>query len=248
MRTHGEIDLENCHPYEVVPGEIALMHNGILRTGNDADKTKSDTWHFIQDYLRPLLERDPELMYQEAFQKMLEDFIGSSNKFVLLDRFGGMVEVNYSSGYTWRGMWMSNLYAWSAPYEDRKIVTFDDDDWTYDRDYRNFRNAMTKDELVIEEEMMTDEELDAAELAQSIEEAIDYLDRSYYKRACHLPKSHYTTFAAQRGEAALWGAVEDLVDGELDEAQFVRLIKDGTLYAGDGSATYDTDLPTQTTP
>lgn len=238
MRTHGDIDLENCHPYEVIPGEIALMHNGILRTGNAADKTKSDTWHFIQDYLRPILERDPGMMFEPAFQEMLGEFIGHSNKFVLLDRFGGMVEINYAHGYTWRDMWMSNLYAWSAPYErkdSKPIVTFDD--WQYDKDYQRFRESLADDDKHDTE--LTDEELDARELAESIEDAIDYLDRSFYKRASFLSKDNYVTFAVQRGEAALWGAVEDLVDGELSEEQFCRLIKDGTLYAGDGAAAYD---------
>ena len=29
MQTHGEIDLDNCHPYEVTPG-IWMAHNGVL--------------------------------------------------------------------------------------------------------------------------------------------------------------------------------------------------------------------------
>ena len=45
--THGHTDMTNCHPYDVVPGYVAMMHNGILHTGNDADKAKSDTWHFL---------------------------------------------------------------------------------------------------------------------------------------------------------------------------------------------------------
>ena len=53
MRTHGDIDLTNCHPYEVLNRsehgiDLWLMHNGILSTGNKADDKKSDTWqlHF----------------------------------------------------------------------------------------------------------------------------------------------------------------------------------------------------------
>src|SRR5687768_9176607 len=46
--THGDTNLDNCHPYTVLEGQVALMHNGVLSTGNDKDKTKSDTWHFIE--------------------------------------------------------------------------------------------------------------------------------------------------------------------------------------------------------
>jgi predicted glutamine amidotransferase len=49
--THGKTDMLNCHPYDVIPGFIAMMHNGVLHTGNAADKNKSDTWHFIQGLL-----------------------------------------------------------------------------------------------------------------------------------------------------------------------------------------------------
>ena len=35
--THGKTDMLNCHPYDVVPGFIAMMHNGVLHTGNAAD-------------------------------------------------------------------------------------------------------------------------------------------------------------------------------------------------------------------
>jgi len=30
MKTHGHIDLENCHPYEVLPN-VYMAHNGILK-------------------------------------------------------------------------------------------------------------------------------------------------------------------------------------------------------------------------
>jgi predicted glutamine amidotransferase len=56
MRTHGEIDLSNCHPYEVLNRaehgiDLWLMHNGILSTGNKANPKMSDTWHYINDFL-----------------------------------------------------------------------------------------------------------------------------------------------------------------------------------------------------
>ena len=54
MKTHGDINLDNCHPYEVLNQQehgidLWLMHNGILSTGNASDETKSDTWHYIKN-------------------------------------------------------------------------------------------------------------------------------------------------------------------------------------------------------
>lgn len=122
MRTHGDTDLENCHPYQILGpetgNEMWLMHNGILQYGNRADTTKSDTWHFIKDWLRPLLDPaqggNPKLAFKEPFIRMLESLIGSSNKFVIMDCDGDVATVNYGAGVTWAGMWLSNRYAWSC--------------------------------------------------------------------------------------------------------------------------------------
>jgi len=119
MRTHGEIDLDNCHPYEVLNRadhgvDLWLMHNGILSTGNAADTKKSDTWHYIRDYLRPMLKNNPQFFKDPAFSALIGDHIGASNKFVLMDNAGHQVTINKSSGVYWGGLWLSNTYAWTA--------------------------------------------------------------------------------------------------------------------------------------
>jgi len=120
MRTHGDTDLENCHPYEVFNKEehgidMWLMHNGVLSTGNASDTTKSDTWHYIRDYLRPMLNNNYEFAYTEAFAELVGDHIGASNKFVIMDNLGRVQTVNQTSGVYWGGRWLSNTYAWSSP-------------------------------------------------------------------------------------------------------------------------------------
>jgi len=119
MKTHGDIDLENCHPYEVLNRadhgiDIWLMHNGILSTGNKADTSKSDTWHYIRDFLRPMLIENPEFAFHPSFASIVGSHIGSSNKFVLMDNLGRIATINQSSGVFWAGLWLSNTYAWSA--------------------------------------------------------------------------------------------------------------------------------------
>lgn len=241
MRTHGDVDLVNCHPYEVIPGKIALMHNGVLHTGNDADKSKSDTWHFIQDYLRPLLTRDPELMLEPAFQELVAEFIGTTNRLVLLDNNGNMVTINEDEGVYWEGMWLSNEYAWSSPnnkWHSRNTLIYDDQEYDqYDKDYKAFKERLTRD---VKNDREEDHNLDAEdekesinELASSITEALMWLDKQYYKEASNLNRDYFVTFAVQRGDNALWDAVEELIDGGIDEQQFCRLIKNGTLYAPD---------------
>lgn len=112
MKTHGDIDLFNCHPYQVTEN-LWMAHNGILSTGNTADPSKSDTWHYIENYLKPLLARDPQLIHEPAFQKLIESHIGYSNKFGFMDGDGKVVIINRQAGVTHLKAWLSNTYAWS---------------------------------------------------------------------------------------------------------------------------------------
>lgn len=107
-RTHGNIDLDNCHPYQV--GETTfMMHNGILSTGNAADESKSDTFHFIKDYLAGLPD---DVLHKESFVEMLGEFIGN-NKFAIMSADGRLTIVNKQMGLTHDGVWYSNTYAWT---------------------------------------------------------------------------------------------------------------------------------------
>lgn len=118
MRTHGDIDLTNCHPYEVfgdgstVP--MSMMHNGILHTGNARDTRLSDTWHYIEDYIKPVVGAHPDIIFEPAFIKLLAYHIGAGNKFVFLDHLGRMAVVNEAAFVKYKGAMLSNTYAWSA--------------------------------------------------------------------------------------------------------------------------------------
>ena len=63
--THGTIDTDNCHPFEIC-GRFAVMHNGIIDTVPIIDKARSDTWHWANHVLAPpggrsVLVRSPDL-------------------------------------------------------------------------------------------------------------------------------------------------------------------------------------------
>jgi len=113
MQTHGDIDLENCHPYGVT-SRVALAHNGILSTGNAWDKSKSDTWHFIRNVIRPAIEADESIVLDPTWQSFVGSLIGSSNKFGMMTASGSAVIINRAAGVEFRGAWLSNTYAWSA--------------------------------------------------------------------------------------------------------------------------------------
>lgn len=114
MRTHGDINEANTHPYTVGRGYY-LMHNGVLSSGNAADRSKSDTWHFINDVLKPALKQDPKCLEDAEFRKQLGTRIGRNNKFVIMGTNGKLHTINRESGVVWNNAWFSNTYAWSAP-------------------------------------------------------------------------------------------------------------------------------------
>ena len=113
MQTHGDIDFDNCHPYKVTEN-IWLAHNGILSTGNDADKKRSDTWHFIRNVMAPALEGNPELMLDTEWINFMGELIGRTNKFGLVNSDGDIALINEHAGVEFVGAWLSNTYAWST--------------------------------------------------------------------------------------------------------------------------------------
>jgi hypothetical protein len=109
MRTHGDIDLLNCHPYEIRRG-LYLMHNGVLATGNRKDTTKSDTWHYIRDYLSVF---PTNMLFLPQVVAMIEAHIGSGNKFILMDKHQSVI-VGKPRGVQYKDAWLSNTYAWDS--------------------------------------------------------------------------------------------------------------------------------------
>lgn len=132
QKTHGLIDHENTHPYPVGTTGIWLMHNGVLSGGNQEDTSKSDTWHFINRVIEPILSwaGDPgEAIRSKKFRILMERIIGSTNRICLGDKDGyvffnqdAWTKIsNENTGA--KGLRVSNSYAWSEGFADPKVVT-----------------------------------------------------------------------------------------------------------------------------
>lgn len=118
MKTHGHIDLDNCHPYEVFGDgsdmPLWMAHNGVLPCGNAKDTSKSDTFHYIQDIIIPCAKGSPEVVFEPAFVELIEEHIGSGNKFIFMNHEGRVSIVNRDAFVTYSGAELSNTYAWTA--------------------------------------------------------------------------------------------------------------------------------------
>lgn len=104
LATHGSEDHTNCHPFDVGGGWY-MAHNGVLNIKTIG--TESDTAAFART-IRPLLERDTDLIRQEAAQQVLLERIGTSNKLAFLRSDGEYVIINESAGHWHKGVWYSN--------------------------------------------------------------------------------------------------------------------------------------------
>jgi hypothetical protein len=123
-RTHGSVDMDNCHPYAVgVRGTAQrddmvrgyVMHNGVLTIDTRSDETKSDTWHYCNQYLSDGMIA---LVHTPAYVKLIEDHIGEGNKFVILGWDGRMAVIGRDRGIEVGGLWWSNTYAWTPSILD----------------------------------------------------------------------------------------------------------------------------------
>ena len=243
MKTHGNIDLENCHPYEVLNRadhgiDLWLMHNGILSTGNATDTSKSDTWHYIRDYLRGILASNPDYAFSAGFAEIIGSHIGASNKFVLMDNNSRMAVVNQDSGVYWAGLWLSNTYAWTtsksaskyplkgtkkARKQARENVPickpFVNSNYTYSSNsYSN--NYQYAPHWAVENNEANDDFL------YQLEGIFNELSDDGFIDAANLSMQSAIDFIEVFDEASFYDIAYMLIDGQLTEDWFIKVITD----------------------
>lgn len=128
IKTHGNIDEENSHPFWVKEGHLAFAHNGIITNQDTAtDHTKSDTWHFNKDVLQHLLTKYGEDAIEDpVLQGLITEYIGYS-KLAFLREDGKAWIFNKNLGTTdFNGIWFSNhsykVYDWHKNRVKTKTV------------------------------------------------------------------------------------------------------------------------------
>lgn len=109
-RTHGEIRLDQCHPFPVLERErdgedLWMMHNGVIAIDRPQAE-RSDSWHFARHVLRPCLRPEPALRREPAFRELLRQAVGAS-RLLLLDGEGRFDWVNRNLGREIAGCWLS---------------------------------------------------------------------------------------------------------------------------------------------
>jgi len=111
IATHGEVNLDNCHPF-ILNDKMALVHNGVI-TGYGDKKTKSDTVDFIEKVIGNIGWKNWK---NPAFRELVGKAIGYS-KLAILDENGNYYIINESKGNWNDGVWYSN-----ESYKVREVV------------------------------------------------------------------------------------------------------------------------------
>jgi hypothetical protein len=141
--TSGEKDIVNCHPVYTTEG-VWMMHNGIIRIP-ELNKKWSDTKHFAEFCVKPLLLTYPHLFGTEMLGGMLSYFIGSGNKLLLMNGEGKTQIVNQKEGTDKEGIWLSNVYSvegWGSYGYWGAEGDYDDSLWLKRSQYRSGWNGV----------------------------------------------------------------------------------------------------------
>jgi hypothetical protein len=113
----GKVSEENCHPFLISSEEspeysYAVVHNGTLSWHSTADR--SDTSFFVEQFIKPIIDRDPYFFEFSNCRVMLGAYICSNNKICVMqyDAINDNMAVNIVNrlkGIEYHGCWFSNL-------------------------------------------------------------------------------------------------------------------------------------------
>lgn len=118
-KTHGLINIPNCHPFMVSP-DLYMMHNGMIETC-EVDRDMSDTWHFVEHDLKPILEQYPGMILDQEIMTLVEE-VTSSSRLLFMDKEGRVVRTNVSEWAKDHGCYFSNSHGYKANYRTNKIT------------------------------------------------------------------------------------------------------------------------------
>lgn len=130
--TAGKTNEENCHPFQVFKGdnyEVQFMHNGTLsKFSKGRDDDHSDTWHFNEEILKPLIRAFYEVdgagvLLNPVVKNIISEFKGAS-AFMFYDNEGNHLAIENSSCKQFEGWWASNEYSFNRTHREPVTTTY----------------------------------------------------------------------------------------------------------------------------
>jgi len=99
LATAGKKDEENCHPFEIT-SDLHMGHNGIISIAQSISKDHSDTWHFVEQVIKPIRDDmgDNKFLANTGLHFLLDQSIGHS-KLAFLHADGRYLLINEEAGH-----------------------------------------------------------------------------------------------------------------------------------------------------
>jgi hypothetical protein len=157
--THGEQSKANVHPFPALQKrkdgmQVWVMHNGTVGGFKEAGNM-SDTYHFTQKLISPLLRRfmkytgKQRLIHDAMLSDIIEKYAGGWSKFVLIDEYGNHQIIG--DGSTPKpGLWLSNEYSFKPKYRYPTKKDDDKDDYKGYGYSSNYGKVWTNDDVTQE--------------------------------------------------------------------------------------------------
>lgn len=136
FKTHGEINVDNCHPFDVHTDNenvIQMMHNGVLGDFSSGYNAKmSDTYHFNEQILKPLVKKlipyhdtqNSSVLDDDTLLAVVEKYCGYGSKIVLYDNKDNFMIANRKGGVEYKGWWASNNYSFDRKHRTPTTTTY----------------------------------------------------------------------------------------------------------------------------
>lgn len=106
-KTHGDVILQNCHPFKTPNGAAYVMHNGVLGAYTDkATADCSDTGAFVKEFLTDV-PNDNNTDYWSSVAR----HIGWNNKLCVMTHDFKFILVHGDAGTYRDGVWYSQTYS-----------------------------------------------------------------------------------------------------------------------------------------
>ncbi len=136
LATHGDISLENCHPFRAPRSDALVMHNGIIRsTAHLATRSRSDTALFVEKFMGSA--PGPERSHHSAYFHRMSRLIGTCNTLLVFHADTADFTICNEDVGLWMGdHWYSNsdCLPWNWPLEGEPswFAGMNDADWLPD--------------------------------------------------------------------------------------------------------------------
>lgn len=140
--THGDTNVLNCHPFSILNGQFAMIHNGVLPI-HCSIKELSDTGNFAKLVMEPMLKNGLSPS-KPAFRFLVEQAIGHANRVAIMASNGNVTIFNEDDGETEDAVDNNGDPVTFTHKEGEKIKEYQEQVWYSNSCYKSLTRRVRK--------------------------------------------------------------------------------------------------------